>query len=196
VLTVSVDPVVVESQLSGGALACPCGGVLARWGHARVRMVLGGDRVWRVRPRRGRCRTCAVTHVLLPSVLLLRRAHVVGVIGRVLELAAVGVSQRRIVALTGVARSTVRGWLARLAVRAEMLREHFIAWLVWLAPSSARLEVTGWGARADAVAAIAAVGARARTTLGIDDVWALASAATGGRLLANTSAPFPAPWEG
>jgi hypothetical protein len=30
----------------------------------------------------------------------------------------------------------------------------------------------------------------------IAEIWTFASAATGGRLLANTSAPFPAPWSG
>jgi hypothetical protein len=78
-LTVSADPVVVESQLAAGGLLCPCSGVLGPWGHARERTVLGGDRFVRVRPRRSRCRACEVTHVLLPVGLLARRGHAGGV---------------------------------------------------------------------------------------------------------------------
>ena len=89
-LTVSADLVVVESQLAAGALSCPCSGVVAPWGHARERTVIGGDRFVRVRPRRGRCRACRGTHVLLPAGMLLRRGFSVEVIGRVLELAVDG----------------------------------------------------------------------------------------------------------
>jgi transposase-like protein len=192
-LTVSADPVVVESQLAAGVLACPCSGVLSPWGHARERTVIGQDRFVRVRPRRGRCRACRATHVLLPAGMLLRRGYVVEVVGRVLELAALAVATRRIARTVGVARSTVRGWLARFSGRAELLRGHFTAWLLWLAPSTSQIAATGWSV-SDAVAAITAAGAVARGDLAAGSVWAFASAATGGRLLANTSPPFPAPW--
>jgi hypothetical protein len=194
-LTVSADPVVVESQLFAGGLSCPCSGALAAWGHARERTVIGHDRFVRVRPRRGRCPACGVTHVLLPAGLLLRRGFTVEVIGRVLELAAVAVATRRIVRMVGVARSTVRGWLTRFTGRAELLRGHFTAWLLWLAPSTSRVDPTG-GPVSDGVAAITAVGGIAVEVLSAGSVWAFASAATGGRLLANTTAPFPAPWMG
>jgi hypothetical protein len=194
-LTVSADPVVVESQLAAGGLLCPCSGVLGPWGHARERTVLGGDRFVRARPRRGRCRACEVTHVLLPVGLLARRGHAVEVVGGVLELAALAVATRRIARMVGVARSTVRGWLRRLADRAELLRAHFTAWLLWLAPSTSRLDPTG-GPVADVVTAITAVGGIAVDQGLVGSVWAFASAATGGRLLANTTSPFPAPWSG
>ena len=135
-LTVSADPVVVDSQLAVGALVCPCDGVLVRWGHARPRMIVGGDRVARVRPRRGRCRVCGVTHVLLPALLLVRRGHAVEVIGRALELAAGGRAVRGVAATLEVARSTVRGWVDRFRERAVWLRAHFTAWLLWLVPSA------------------------------------------------------------
>lgn len=195
-LTVSVDVVVVESQLAAGAISCPCSGALRPWGHARERTVIGGDRFVRVRPRRGRCRGCGVTHVLLPAGLLLRRGFSVGVIGRVLELAALGVSIRGIARMVVVARSTVRGWLARFVHRAELLRAHFTGWVLWLAPSASRVDPAG-GPVADAVAAITAAGSVAAEGLSVGSVWQFASAATGGRLLAaNTSPPFPAPWRG
>ena len=70
-VTVEVDPERVESRLAGGEMSCPScpDGVLVRWGFARARQVVG--LVGPVRPRRSRCRGCAVTHVLLPVTLLL-----------------------------------------------------------------------------------------------------------------------------
>lgn len=192
-LTVSVDPVMVESQLSAGVLLCPCDGVVGRWGHARERSIVGGDRVVRVRPRRGRCRRCGVTHVLLPARMLARRGYDVEVIGRVLELAAVATPVRRIAGALGMARSTVRGWVDRFRARAGLLRGHFTAWLLWLAPSRSRIDPAG-GPLVDAVAVITAAAGAAAGAVEVGGVWPFASAATGGRLLTNTSAPFPAPW--
>lgn len=190
-LTVSVDPLVVESQLSVGALLCPCEGVLGGWGHARVRTVIGGDRFARVRPRRGRCRRCKVTHVLLPAGMLVRRGYAVEVIGRVLELVAVAVPVRRIAARLGLARSTVRGWVDRFAARVEMVWAHFVGWVVWLAGDLRR--DTAGSPLGDAVTAIVAAAEAAVAVVGLDR-WRFAAAATGGRLLGNTTAPFPAPW--
>lgn len=190
-LTVSVDPVQVESQLLVGALVCPCEGVLGGWGHARARTVIGGDRVVRVRPRRGRCRRCGVTHVLLPAGMLVRRGHAVEVIGRVLELVAAGASVRRIARGLALARSTVRGWVDRFAARAEVIAAHFVAWVVWLA-GDLRRDTSG-SPVADAVMGVVAAAEAAATVVGLD-CWQFAAAATGGRLLGNTSAPFPAPW--
>ncbi|MCX2934724.1 helix-turn-helix domain-containing protein, partial [Mycobacterium sp. CVI_P3] len=69
-VTVEVDPVRVESRLMAGAIACPVcpDGVLGGWGYARSRQVEGLDDP--VRPRRARCRSCLVTHVLLPVTML------------------------------------------------------------------------------------------------------------------------------
>lgn len=194
VVTVSPDGVVVESQLLGGELGCPwCAGVLGPWGWARPRVVRAGDVRLRVVPRRARCRVCRATQVLLPATLLLRRADVVLVIGRALVLHVGGWAKRGIAALLGVARSTVRGWLARFAARAEVLRAHFTRWALWLEPAWTRLEPHGWPV-GDALAALLAAGEAARRGHGSAGVWQFASTATGGRLLCNTSAPFPAPW--
>lgn len=190
-VTVSVDPVEVESQLSSGVLSCPsCGGRLGPWGSARRRVIRGGDQVRVVVPRRSRCRGCRVTHVLLPAGLLLRRADHVCLIGRAIELVAVGVAVRAISRRLGRCRSTVRGWIGRFIQRVERVRAHFTAWALWLS--------AGWSGPVpagspigDAVAVIAAAAAAAD-----GDVWAFASAATAGRLLCNTSTPFPAPWAG
>ena len=195
-LTVSPDPVVVESQLQAGELRCPvCAGVVGPWGSARLRKVRAGDRWQQLRPRRGRCRSCGATHVLLPATLLLRRAVVVAVVGRALVLHVAGWGQRRIAGRLGVARSMVRGWLARFACRAEALRSHFTRWALWAEPAWTRLEPCS-SPVADALAALLAAGEAARRSQGSRCAWQFASAATGGRLLCNTRSPFPAPWMG
>lgn len=78
-----------------------------------------------VRPRRARCSSCRVSHVLLPVFALLRRADLVEVIGAVLSAKAAGSGARTIAA--GLARpvETVRGWLRTFAGRAEALRAWF-----------------------------------------------------------------------
>jgi hypothetical protein len=135
-----------------------------------------------------------VTHVLLPAIVLLRRCDLVGVIGRALLARAAGKGQRPIARLLGVPRSTLRGWLGRFAARAEMIRGHFVRWLVWLAADVARVAPSG-SVVCDAVTAVVAA-ADADAAVGLTglDRWEFAAVATGGRLLCNTSAPFPAPW--
>jgi len=72
VLTVGLDDAEVENVLGSGLLRCPvagCGERLGPWGWARERVVRGAGRL---RPRRGRCRGCLRTQVLLPASVLLR----------------------------------------------------------------------------------------------------------------------------
>lgn len=129
--------------------------------------------------------------MLLPALMLARRGDWTATIGRALEFGARGWSRRRIARELGLPRSTVRGWISRLAAVAEKVRAHFTRWALWLAPGLSRIEPTG-SASSDAVAAVA-VAARAA---GSGAPWSFASAATAGRLLSNTSSPFPAPWAG
>jgi hypothetical protein len=118
------------ADLESGALACPsCGtGRLRRWGHGHGRerevRVRGGRRE-RLRPRRGLCRSCGATHILLPSWAAPRRADAVGVIARAAAVSALhGTGPARLGAELGVPAATVRGWLRRLRARAgQMLRE-------------------------------------------------------------------------
>jgi hypothetical protein len=77
-------------SLRDGEMTCPCAGELRPWGWARRRVLRAGDTVRVVRPSRARCRACAVTHVLLPAVMLERRAYAVSVIGAALAGAAAG----------------------------------------------------------------------------------------------------------
>ncbi|WP_413253935.1 DUF6431 domain-containing protein [Streptomyces canus] len=76
VLIVDAEVLLVEQQVREGKLKCPsCKGALAPWGHGRPREVRGdlGARLF-VRPRRSRCSSCQVTHVLLPEAIWPRRA--------------------------------------------------------------------------------------------------------------------------
>jgi hypothetical protein len=93
-----------------------------------------------------------------------------------------------------VPATTVRGWLRRLAERAEQVRSHFTRLAVWLDPQAGSVQPRG-SPMADAVEAIgvAAVAAARRFGSGLGP-FEFASGATSGRLLGNTNAPFPAPW--
>ena len=133
--------------------------------------------------------------MLLPASMLLRRADWVELIGRALELKAAGLGQRPIAAMLGVSRSTVRGWLSRFAVVAEQVRAHLVRWALWLDPGLVRIEPSG-SDFGDALVAVAAAGSAAAVRLGMGCRWQFASAATGGRLLCNTTSPFPGPWMG
>ena len=187
-LTVNGDRDEVERQLAGGELACPsCGGVLGGWGNGRprpVRMEEGPDAV--LVPRRSRCRQCGGTHVLLPAWCLLRRADAATVIGEALEAAAAGAGHRKIAVRLGRAASTVRGWLRRFAGRAEPVRVFFTVLLARVAPDP----VMPAGAASAVAAAVSAIAGAAMAVterwplMGQVPVWAVASAASGGLLLA------------
>lgn len=133
--------------------------------------------------------------MLLPASMLLRRGDWAVLIGRALELKAAGLGQRPIAAMVGVSRSTVRGWLSRFASVAGQVRAHLVRWALWLDEGLVRFEPSG-SDFGDAIAAIAAAGSAAADRLGVGCRWSFASAATGGRLLCNTSSPFPGPWMG
>jgi Domain of unknown function (DUF6431) len=79
-------------MLVNGLLSCPgCGGRLGGHGHAVRRRVFRRCRVpVSVWPRRARCSSCGVTHVLLPAWLLSRRCDSAAVIGEMLARAALG----------------------------------------------------------------------------------------------------------
>jgi Domain of unknown function (DUF6431) len=158
-LTVETDPVGVEERLQSGGLACPgCAGVLAGWGWARARSVRGPGGEVRVVPRRSRCRGCRATHVLLPVLLLVRRADTAVVIGAALEAKASGSGHRRIAELLARPAGTVRGWLRRFGARVEAVRVVFTLRARALAPDPVLPGPAGSG-WADAVAAVGAAAA-------------------------------------
>jgi hypothetical protein len=184
VMTVGLDAAAVEDDLCAGLLGCPstaCGAVLGPWGWARERLVRGAGRL---RPRRGRCRGCLRTQVLLPASVLVRRADAVTVIGEALLAKAGGWGHRLIAVGLNVAPSTVRGWLRRIAAVAPQV-------LAVLAVAAAELgtEFTPPGVTVGPVAAVvellgALAAAAARRLGGSCSPWRLAAVLTGGRLLA------------
>ncbi|MGH3710382.1 MAG: hypothetical protein ACRDRQ_20260 [Pseudonocardiaceae bacterium] len=190
-MTVGVDRAAVETALFGGELECPalgcpalgCWGRLAPWGWARGRIVRGEVGDVRLRPRRARCRQCRGTHVLLPVSVLLRRADEVTVIGAALLAKAGGCGHRRIAARLGLPASTVRGWLRRIGVVADLvlavlgvlaaqLGGEFVAPAPTVGPVAAVVELVG-----------ALAGAVVRRLGGSCVPWRLAVVVCGGRLL-------------
>ena len=123
--------------------------------------------------------------VLLPALLLVRRADAAAVIGAALEAAAAGAGHRRIAGLLGRPASTVRGWLRRFAGRAEPVRAFFTVLLARTAPDPV---MPAGAARLVAAAVRRSRGRRLRWRRGgrgrRGAGWEAASAASGGRLLA------------
>lgn len=186
-LTVEADAGSVERRLASGDLSCPrCGGRLGPWGWSTPRVLRGpGGSTLPLTPRRTRCSSCLVTHVLLPVVALLRRADLVEVIGRALAAKASGAGVRLIAVGLGRPPDTVRGWLRRFAGHAESVRAVFTGLLVDAAPDPV-VPAAARSPFADAVAAVVAAVAAVSLrwpALGAVSVWSAASAATGGRLL-------------
>ena len=182
-MTVGLDAAAVENDLRAGLLDCPavgCWAALGPWGSARERVVRGAGRLL---PRRGRCRGCRRTQVLLPASVLLRRADAVTVIGAALLAKAIGAGHRRIAALLQVPASTVRGWLRRIVAVAQRVLAVFAAVAAQLGT-----EFTPPAPTADPVAAVvellgALSAAAARRLGGSCSSWRLAAVLTGGRLL-------------
>src|SRR4051794_7423288 len=174
-------------------VGCPsCGGVLGGWGFARWRLVRGETGVRAMRPRRGRCRSCRSTHVLLPDAVLARRVKAVAVIGAALTVAAVGAGHRKAAERVGRPLSTVRGWLRRFRAVAAYAAVFFAAWAHRLDPMLAPVAPRG-SPVADAVEAIGVAARAASLWLGPRPPWSWVSALTAGGLLANTNTPWLAP---
>ncbi len=192
-LIVSEDPSVVEADLIGGRLTggC-CGGVLAPWAYARGRVIRGFRTQTVLRPRRGRCRACNTTHVLLPDGCLLRRRDNIEVIGSALVQHAGGAGHRPIAARLGVPAPTVRGWLRRFTNTAAKITGFFIRWALVLTPASDSPNPSE-SPRRDAVEAIGLAARAAIRRFGPTHPWHLATRLTGGGLLANTSSLWLTP---
>jgi Domain of unknown function (DUF6431) len=190
-LIVCAEEARVEAELVGGLLVCPsCRGVLGPWGRAGGRVVRCEAGARWLRPRRARCRGCRGTHVLLPDLVLLRRRDEVAVIGAAIEAKVAGVGHRRIAERFGVPKDTVRGWLRRFAARAARVRAHFTLWAIALDPELGPVQPAGSGV-AEALEAVA-VAARAWVLrFGPGEAWRVAGRLSAGRLLCNTSCPFP-----
>ena len=185
-LTVGNSAAVVEEMLGNGVLSCPgCGGRLGGHGHAvRRRVFTAGRSPVSARPRRARCASCGVTHVLLPAWLLSRRCDSTGVIGDMLARAARGQGFRSIAAASGVPADTVRDRLRRFRGSAGRVREFFTRLAGVLAVDPVPLDPAG-SVLGDAVVAVAAAGSAAagRWPLLAVSGWEMAAVVTMGSLL-------------
>ncbi len=192
-MMVEPDAERVEARLVAGDYRCgACGmGRLRPWGFARRRRLRdrGGELV--VRPRRGRCGSCLVSHVLLPTVALLRRRDLAEVIGEALRARFVeGKSRAAVAAEAGVVPGTARNWLRRFAARSPEIRALFSTWAHDLDGSLGAIRARG-SPPADALEAIGVAAAAAARRLGPGALWGFAAGVSGGLLLSNTSCPLP-----
>jgi hypothetical protein len=127
----------------------------------------------------------------MPVTGLLRRRDAVEVIGAALLAKQAGAGHRSIASECGVHPATARGWLRRFAARGVFLAEQFHAVAHGLDRDLGRIEPRG-SPEADALEAIGVAAAAAARRFGPAPLWSFAAGASGGRLLANTSSPFPA----
>jgi hypothetical protein len=137
---------------------------------------------------------CRCTHALLPSFLLARRRDVVDTVGCALRLGARGVGHRGVAEQLGLAETSVREWLRRLRARAGVLIARFVELSDALGQAPARAPPGGPGSLGLLEEAITGAFLAARLRFGpgavLGGVWAFASAASTGGLLANTNSPF------
>ena len=191
-LMVGNNVAAVEAALCEGRLLCPgCDGVLGPWGVARLRPIrIRGGHVLVV-PRRSRCGGCRGTHVLLPTMCLLRRRDGVEVIGSALLAFGMGEGHRRIAVRLGVPASTVRGWLRRFGGKSVFLAAQFVAVARRLDPSLGHISSRG-SPVGDALEAVGVAAGAAVRRFGPGRRWWFVSGASGGLLLGNTNCPFRA----
>ena len=181
------------ARLVAGEYACPsCRvGCLRPWGFARPRALRDRGREVVIQPRRSRCGSCLVTHVLLPTLVFLRRRDLAEVIGEALRARVIEATSRAKVAEAArVHPDTLRGWLRRFAARAPEIRAEFSTWAHRFDAGLGAIEARGSPA-ADALEAIGVAAAAAARRLGPSPVWGFVAGASGGLLLANTSCPLP-----
>lgn len=183
----------VEARLVAGEYDCgACGvGRLRPWGFARQRRLRDRGGELALRPRRGRCASCLVTHVLLPTVALLRRRDLAEVIGEALRARLVeGKSRAAVAAAAGVVPDTARGWLRRFGARAPEIRALFSTWAHNFDAGLGGIEARGSPA-VDALEAIGVAAGAAARRLGPAPLWGFVAGVSGGLLLSNTSCPLP-----
>ena len=111
-VSLAMEPEVVEARLAAGRIRCGgCDAPLSPWGYGRERVLRMLCGVRSVRPRRGYCRSCQTTHLLLPAWSLPGRRDGAEVIGQALVLGAQGDGHRTIARQLDREPGTVRGWL-------------------------------------------------------------------------------------
>jgi hypothetical protein len=173
-------------------LACPvCGVPMGLWGWYEREVRVG--RVWLVAVRRQRCEVCGISHGVLPGFVAHRRLDSVEVIGACLSLGGRGRRGVRPAArFVDVPYTTVRDWLRRFAVRAEMLAVGFSRFCVAVGGLAPRLAGDDMEVALGALRAAWATAAR-RFKTSVGGRWRFANAVVGGQLLSpNTDPPWSA----
>ena len=190
-------PLSVDAYLAAGRGVeiprpdCPrCGGVTTWWSGYR-RFVRAGGASRAIFVPRVRCGRCRITDALLPAFALRGRLDVVESIGAVLEAVTFGPGGvRPAAASVDVPHTTARGWVRRFVARSAELSVAFAALAVELGgevvdaiTGGAGQVLVAIGAAFEAAASLPGWGQLGR--------WQLASAVSGGRLIAaNTNTPY------
>lgn len=194
-LMVEADSVRVEARLVAGEYQCPAckEGALRPWSFARRRVLRDRGAAVTIRPRRSRCgsTSCLVTHVLLPTLALLRRRDLAEVIGEALHARFLEhKSQAKVAEEAGVDLDMVRRWFRRFTTWAPEIRTLFSTWAHHFDAGLGAIEARG-SPEADALEAIGVAAAAATRRLGPSPLWEFVSGTSGGLLLSNTSCPLP-----
>lgn len=168
---------------------CPsCRELMARWSGYQ-RSVRVGGRCRGLWVARARCSSCAVSHALVPSFLLVGRLDVVESVGVVVEAVTAGVSGVRPAAgRVEVPYTTARDWVRRFGARARVLWSGFAALTIELGGD---VETCGPG---DTIAVMASAhrAAAGRHEVLTGGLWAFVSSVTGGMLIRSNTDP---PWQ-
>ena len=146
-------------------------------------------RIW---VRRAKCRSCNVTHALLPTFLLRRRLDPGAVIGGAVARMVGGVGARSVAAALGVPHTTARDWRRRHRARAPGWLVRAEALLVELGGDLRRASRDVEGAALDALVDAWRWTAR-RAAGAVPGLWGFVSAVSGGSWLSTTTSP---PWAG
>lgn len=146
------------------------------------RLVDPADRRGRLDIPPGACGDCAATHSLWHEVPMAGCGDLADTVGAALEHAATGAGHRRMAARTGLAATTVRGWLRRFRRHANSIAGRLFARVACADPAA----VSTAGSSRLATAGIAVgTAAAAMTRLSGEPVpaWPYAVTVLGGRLL-------------
>jgi transposase-like protein len=190
-------PLTVDQYVAGGRDVavprpdCPDCGLALTFRSGYERFVRSGGLCHMLWLRRGQCRPCGQSHVLLPSFLVSGRLDAVTGIGAVIVAVLEGAAGVRPVAeRAGVPHTTARDWVRRFGVRAGMLASGFAALAVALGDVvPLRLSLDPIQAALDALRRAWAAG-MARTGVASVGLWAFASLVTGGGMIAATMNPL------
>ena len=186
---IMVDPnsAVVDAEIARGRFKCPYDNArMILWGRGR-RRVVGG--VGYLCPRRMRCTISLATHVLLPRVLLLRRADRVDRIGRQLELAATGMGYRKVAQASRASPDTVRRRIVRCCDNTSAVAAAVTRIVAQVDPMAPHGFGSGVIAVVDAAGKLASALRRARGIAFKAAPWRAMSQATGGRMLSPRYSP-------